>query len=623
MRHRIGGDCMQKYEVSMKLDEVRRLVKNNQYRKAKKVLEKFPIAKVKNIKDIYLLVDVYTHTENYTVAKELLIRIYKKVHSRRAVYQLVDISMKQKDVEQAIRYLRKFYKIAPRDPYILIFRYGIAQLLEKPLKEQVRILEMLKKREYTEKWAYELALLYYRTDRDEKCIKECDTIILWFGEGVYVEKAKLLKQYYEDSTMLKESDTAISKQAFEENVINKMSEKERKETALSNGELEALSGVFELSTTLEKTDYKEERSDVTDEMYDETNEHETISSSSVWSMIEESEMKESTFKDFEETPSINNGFEGKEELRKIDKKIKEEENTPIEAQECFYYIKEQKTDKINETLEKQTVDDAISYEAIDKKIKYLLQKQGLDDIEYKNILGSFLKIKHTNLAIYESLERILNAHNKNSNLIIEGRQKSGKTCLAKRMAKILYTVGKIQTQRIGIISYDIFMASDLKKYMGQLQESCMIIENIEKYSNEFFEKITALNKHHCVIILEVSFSEENQPFELLCIKNQIFPNKIPFHDYTQSELYELALEYVSSKEYHLDSDAENYLKEYIYKVADKPEESYALVMNEIANAYHCAKRRNKLELLNVSISGNYKDADFMSVKERDFTDENG
>lgn len=192
---------MDKYEFAMKIDELKRLAANGQFRKAGKVLETIELKKIKNIKEMYVVIDILVENEKYDQAKELLVGISKKIKSRRVIHQLIDVCIKSNQVEAAKKYMKEFHKTAPNDPYNYVFQYQMAQLLEEGYDKQIEILERLKQYEYIEKWAYELAKVYHRAGREADCIAECEDLILWFGEGIYVEKAKLLKQYLTDAVM--------------------------------------------------------------------------------------------------------------------------------------------------------------------------------------------------------------------------------------------------------------------------------------------------------------------------------------------------------------------------------------------------------------------------------------
>ncbi len=184
------------YDNFLKIKEIRRVLKVENYEKALRILDTMNLNKVKKIGDIELIVKVFIENKRYQEAFELLVDIYEKTQSRKTLYELVGLSIKSNNIEDAQRYLEEYEVLAADDFYCYIFRYMIYKKQGKPLEVLIETLENLKKKQYIEKWAYELAKLYYKAGLEEKCIKECSDIILWFAEGKYVEKAIVLKAYY-------------------------------------------------------------------------------------------------------------------------------------------------------------------------------------------------------------------------------------------------------------------------------------------------------------------------------------------------------------------------------------------------------------------------------------------
>ncbi len=188
---------MEKYENIIKIEEIRRLAENKEYILAAQIVDTMDISKVKATTDLSTIVEVLIRRERYDEAIEVLNKIYEKSISRRVVFQLLDVSIKRDDILLAKRYYDEYLALAPRDPSKYIFQYLIKRLEDKPIKEQIIPLKELKKYEYIEEWAYELASLYHKAGMKEECIEECNDIIIWFGSGEYVKRAELLKGYHE------------------------------------------------------------------------------------------------------------------------------------------------------------------------------------------------------------------------------------------------------------------------------------------------------------------------------------------------------------------------------------------------------------------------------------------
>ncbi len=187
---------MERYENIVKIEEIRKLTDGGQYQKAVKILDTMEIHKIKSLTDLSVLADVLTENGRLDEAMGLLERIYEKSKTRRILYQMVELAIKKGDAKLADAYLVKYMQAAPNDSYRFIFRYYIDKLKGEPLEVLMDSLEQLKEYEYIEVWAYELAKLYHKAGLKDKCVRECSDIVLWFGDGIYVDKAKLLKAYY-------------------------------------------------------------------------------------------------------------------------------------------------------------------------------------------------------------------------------------------------------------------------------------------------------------------------------------------------------------------------------------------------------------------------------------------
>ncbi|MBE5968077.1 MAG: hypothetical protein E7255_14120 [Lachnospiraceae bacterium] len=188
------------YENIVKIEEMRKKMGEGDCETALKILNTISLKKIKDTSDLSIMAEVYKENGRYEEAMELLLKVYQKFKTRKVVFQLVTLSIKMRNIEDAEYYLKKYVKMAPKDFYNYIFRYRIDKLKGEPYEKLINTLVTLKSTEYIEKWAYELAKLYYKAGMEEECIRECSDIILWFGEGSYVEKAKMLKAYYSGET---------------------------------------------------------------------------------------------------------------------------------------------------------------------------------------------------------------------------------------------------------------------------------------------------------------------------------------------------------------------------------------------------------------------------------------
>lgn len=189
---------MDKYEYKLKLDEIKNLMAKKQYTEAAEIADSINWRKVRNVNALMKAGDIYAQIGRYDEAKEILLMAYDRSPiGRMIIYRLAEIAIKTKEFDEAQEYYDEFVEIAPHDNLKYILRYEMNKAKGAGLDVLIQILEELKEQEYTEKWAFELAYLYHQAGRSEECINACDELILWFGDGPYVEKALELKMLYQ------------------------------------------------------------------------------------------------------------------------------------------------------------------------------------------------------------------------------------------------------------------------------------------------------------------------------------------------------------------------------------------------------------------------------------------
>ena len=192
---------MDKYEYKVKLAQIEKLVAKKDYVTAAKIADGIDWRKVKSVTTLNMVADVYEATNRLEDCYEILNMVYDRSPvGRRVVYRMTEIATKMHDFEEAIDLYKEFVKIAPRDLSKYILKYQIYRERGSSVTDQITILEEYKTYEYDERWAYELACLYEEAGMIDRCIEECDELILWFSEGEYVAKAMELKMKYQELT---------------------------------------------------------------------------------------------------------------------------------------------------------------------------------------------------------------------------------------------------------------------------------------------------------------------------------------------------------------------------------------------------------------------------------------
>ena len=189
---------MDKYEYSLKLDQLKNFCGEGNYEEAAEVADTINWNKVKNVNALVKAGEIYEKVGRYEDSREILLNAYDRSPiGRTIIYRLAEVAVKMGDFEGAEEYYNEFVDIAPHDNQRYVLKYNIKKAQNVPLVELIPILEELKEQEYTEEWAFELAYLYHKTGEVDKCIDACDELILWFGDGPYVEHALELKMLYQ------------------------------------------------------------------------------------------------------------------------------------------------------------------------------------------------------------------------------------------------------------------------------------------------------------------------------------------------------------------------------------------------------------------------------------------
>ena len=189
---------MDKTEYNQKLDELSAFVQNKDYAQALEIVESIDWRRVKSIRTLNMAADVYERNKEYQKEKEVLKIAYNHSSIGRSVLsRLVEVNLKMGDLDEAERYFREFSKVALNDNSRCLLQYKLYKAKNAPLDAQIAVLEEYREREYTERWAYELAKLYAKAGDRRKCVETCDDLILWFSEGKYVVRAMELKMRYE------------------------------------------------------------------------------------------------------------------------------------------------------------------------------------------------------------------------------------------------------------------------------------------------------------------------------------------------------------------------------------------------------------------------------------------
>ena len=204
---------LDKYEYKLKVDQMKSLAAEGKYEEAVEIVDSINWRKIKNINALVKAGEIYEQVGRYDDSREVLLTAYDRSPiGRMIIYRLAEVAIKTGNFEEAKDYYEEFVEIAPHDNLKYVLKYKINKAQGADYNVLIGILEELKDREYSEEWSYELASLYHKAGMAEKCVEACDELILWFGDGPYVEKAMELKMLYEPLTEQQEKKYRLFKQ---------------------------------------------------------------------------------------------------------------------------------------------------------------------------------------------------------------------------------------------------------------------------------------------------------------------------------------------------------------------------------------------------------------------------
>ena len=209
-------NTLDKEEFRIKLEEINHLVEQQDYKGAMNVVDSIDWRRVKNVHTLCVVGEIYAANKRYEDSKEIFLLAYHRAPiGKNILYRLIEVSLKMGDIDEAMEFFEEFMEVAPNDNTQYILKYKIFKAKRASLNEQIKILEEYKEKEFTERWSYELAKLYYKAGDKEKCLDLCNEIVLWFSDGKYVLKALDLK-------MRMGALTGAEKEKYEQQFIPKL-----------------------------------------------------------------------------------------------------------------------------------------------------------------------------------------------------------------------------------------------------------------------------------------------------------------------------------------------------------------------------------------------------------------
>ena len=236
-------NILDKEEFRVKLGQINKLVETQDYKGAMQIVDSIDWRRVKNVRTLCVVGEIYAANKRYEESKEIFLLAYHRAPiGKNILYRLIEVSLKMGQISEATEFFDEYREVAGSDNSQYILRYKIARAKNASLNEQIRILEEYKEKEFTERWSYELAKLYYKAGDKQKCLDLCNEMILWFNDGTYVMKALDLKQRMGVLT-------GEEKEKYEQRFIPKLIPPEKAQEIRESKETEAVT----------ETEYEESR----------------------------------------------------------------------------------------------------------------------------------------------------------------------------------------------------------------------------------------------------------------------------------------------------------------------------------------------------------------------------
>lgn len=652
---------IERYRAIVRLEEIRSFMELGEYEAAKEAADSIRKERIKDSSDLFLLASVYRKCGEYATAKEYLLRIYEKKVTWRVLEELMEVCLAEKKPEEAETYLNQYAKLSGGDPRSFIYEYRIGRQKHRPDEELLPLLQTLKAEEYTEKYAYELAKLYHKLGREQECMAECADLILWFGEGTYVERAKALQAYYrgelsaEDIRMeaerrVQEAEERRAKEeearrAFEEEQ-RRLAEEERRaqEAEAARLEEEARRAEEEAARRTEEEEqlaveaiYRsitEERYAVTEAGWQSEPEDDVTEELTVSDKTEEEPCEE----EIPETESFNEALaevavtELNEPMWEEDETIsvtEREEELPAAEAETYEQISlfepagkptECEEPEEEESLEPEAEESSQTVSELGKELSARLYARGL---VFEDIMHEYARIERVRKQLVRMLEVVVTVRKKCHCLIITGEEKSGKTTLGTYLAKLLYELSYVKSPRVAKIDGERLNQINLYEKREQLRDVCLIIERAGAMTEETVA--TLLDFIYRTSVLGTVILEDNANAMSALLRNngecnRMFNNRVHLPKYDKNELMGFALEQIREQDYEIGQEAKKLLEQKIEKLMRREQKNGRLVATTelVKKALGNADVRNQGTILAMASAGNFDAAHMLEVTAEDF-----
>lgn len=528
-----------------KIEELKQKLEAQNYEEAALTADDIPVQKLKTAYELNLVGRAYKCNGDFLQARVAFERSYEVRCARPVLLDILDCCLEIKDLDSAEKYFDEYQRVAPDDRSTLYkYRYQIEKKKGRERRLLITILEELKALEYIEEYAYELAKQYHKAGMVQECMDECNDIILWFGDGSMVERAKTLLAYYRGEISLEEIRCAGARYRAElehrYNESKQTDDREQKEETEHPGvaENQKTEELEELEVTEQKPEHAAEETLLQEAFAEKIPGEEILLEEAA--LAEESPAEENSVKETSEEESVEEFVMPEIDLSGIDfDDVREEEKLYVPITDTT----EPANGRLTELLRRKQVDLADSFK-------------------------NFGRVGRIRKQIIKSLELAVSDKEK-SYFVITGELQTGKTTLALSFIRVLYKLELIRYDRTATIDAVQLNQVSLEDYGEELQNCNLIIENAGGMTKESVDSLLRFSKGNAgktCVILEDSIRNLNKFLRVREDLNNLFNNQIHLGKYSAEELMGFAFDAIEKADYGIDTMAAKVLKEKIDEI---------------------------------------------------------
>ena len=559
-----------------KIEEVKRFLDEQEYEQAALAADEIKVKHLKSAYELNLIGKAYKCNGDFLNAKDAFVRSYEVRCARPVLIDIMDCCLEAKDMEDAEKYFNEYHKVAPEDKVTQYkYRYRIEKNKGRERRLLITILEELKALEYIEEYAYELAKQYHKAGMAEECMRECNDIILWFGFGPTVERAKTLLAYYRGEISLEEIKSAGVRYRTELRQNVKEEEKPVSQKILQpeeepQQEYEAQPEPEPESETIPVSETKQEEQPVVGEEadFEEPEEEEFV--------LPEIDMSGISFEDNSVPTTVL------------------QENSRVEEE--IYVLSEESVETTNERLAELL------------KIK---------KISISEILNNFGRIERIQKQVVKSLELAINDREK-TYFVITGEPQTGKTTLALSLIRLLFELDIVKYDRTATIDAVQLNQVSIEDYGEELKNCNLIIENAGGMTRESIEGLLRFSKGSkgkTCVILEDTVRDINKFLRAREELNSLFNNRIHLGKYSAEDLFGFAYDYIKKEDYGIDKMAAQVLRDKIDEIVKDYSNDQRLIrtLRLVEVVVARAEKRSSELILSMAAEGKIQQGNYLVI----------